>query len=207
MCLGCARYEVSATLVGRLDGVADAAIKRDNSGKIVALSGFGNMNAYPRAAGAAIGVGRSSEGDRLLQGRRAYQGRYSGPPAQAPGARYPIEDANRESRQGTWEPDPAGEQAAEAVALFPKPKGAERRDRRSRNLNEAAPTMARAQRIRQTAFCTTAGSTQDHLSGNALVTRYRARGPARSRSAQPGEGRREPAHLRDGVPGLERGHY
>ena len=47
MCLGCARYEVTATLVGRLDGVADAAIKRDASGKIVGFGGFGNMNAYP----------------------------------------------------------------------------------------------------------------------------------------------------------------
>ena len=47
MCLGCARYEVSATLVGRLDTVADAMVKRDASGKIVGLGGFGNMNAYP----------------------------------------------------------------------------------------------------------------------------------------------------------------
>jgi len=47
MCLGCARYEVTATLVGRLDGVADASIKRDASGKIVGFGGFGNMNAYP----------------------------------------------------------------------------------------------------------------------------------------------------------------
>jgi hypothetical protein len=47
MCLGCARYQVSATFVGRLDGVADATLKRDASGKIVGFGGFGNMNAYP----------------------------------------------------------------------------------------------------------------------------------------------------------------
>jgi hypothetical protein len=47
MCLGCTRYEVTATLIGRLDTVADAAVKRDASGKIVGLGGFGNMNAYP----------------------------------------------------------------------------------------------------------------------------------------------------------------
>lgn len=47
MCLGCARYTVSATLTGRLDTVADATIKRDGSGKIVGFGGFGNMNAYP----------------------------------------------------------------------------------------------------------------------------------------------------------------
>ncbi|MGH9598823.1 MAG: hypothetical protein ACRD27_03095, partial [Terracidiphilus sp.] len=47
MCLGCARYMVSATLVGRLDGVADATLTRDASGKIVGFGGFGNLNAYP----------------------------------------------------------------------------------------------------------------------------------------------------------------
>ena len=46
MCMGCARYEVTATLVGRLDTVADATLKRD-AGKIVGFGGFGNMNAYP----------------------------------------------------------------------------------------------------------------------------------------------------------------
>jgi len=46
MCLGCTRYEVAATLVGRLDGVADATLKREG-GKIVGFGGFGNMNAYP----------------------------------------------------------------------------------------------------------------------------------------------------------------
>ncbi len=47
MCLGCTRYTVAATLVGRLDSVADATLQRDSSGKIVGFGGFGNMNAYP----------------------------------------------------------------------------------------------------------------------------------------------------------------
>ncbi|MGO8756853.1 MAG: hypothetical protein ACLQG3_01895 [Terracidiphilus sp.] len=47
MCLGCTRYEVTATLVGRLDAVADASLAYDASGKIVGFGGFGNMNAYP----------------------------------------------------------------------------------------------------------------------------------------------------------------
>jgi hypothetical protein len=47
MCLGCMRYEVNATLVGRLDAVADAGIKRDASGKITDFGGFGNLNMYP----------------------------------------------------------------------------------------------------------------------------------------------------------------
>jgi hypothetical protein len=46
-CLGCARYEVTATITGRLDGVADATLRRDDAGKIIGLGGFGNLNAYP----------------------------------------------------------------------------------------------------------------------------------------------------------------
>jgi hypothetical protein len=46
MCLGCGRYEVSATLVGRLDGVSDASLRRDGTGKIIGLGGFGNLNGY-----------------------------------------------------------------------------------------------------------------------------------------------------------------
>jgi hypothetical protein len=47
VCLGCPRYQVQATLVGRLDAVATAGVQRDASGKIVGLDGFGNLNAYP----------------------------------------------------------------------------------------------------------------------------------------------------------------
>jgi hypothetical protein len=45
MCLGCVRYEVSATLVGRLDGTVPA-LSRDSTGKTIGISGFGNLNAY-----------------------------------------------------------------------------------------------------------------------------------------------------------------
>jgi hypothetical protein len=47
MCLGCARYEVAATLTGRLDAVADASLKHDGAGKITGFGGFGNLNQYP----------------------------------------------------------------------------------------------------------------------------------------------------------------
>ena len=47
VCLGCPRYQVQATLVGRLDAVATAGVQRDASGKIIGLDGFGNLNAYP----------------------------------------------------------------------------------------------------------------------------------------------------------------
>ncbi len=46
MCLGCTRNKVNATLVGRLDGVAAAEVRRDSTGKIAGWSGFGNLNAY-----------------------------------------------------------------------------------------------------------------------------------------------------------------
>jgi hypothetical protein len=47
MCLGCTRYAVSATLIGRLDGVESADLQRDKAGKIIGFGGFGNANAYP----------------------------------------------------------------------------------------------------------------------------------------------------------------
>jgi hypothetical protein len=46
VCLGCARYTVTATLVGRLDGSAGAGVARDASGKITGIDGFGNLNLY-----------------------------------------------------------------------------------------------------------------------------------------------------------------
>jgi hypothetical protein len=46
VCLGCTRYSVSATFVGRLDGSATAGVQRDAAGKVSAVTGFGNMNLY-----------------------------------------------------------------------------------------------------------------------------------------------------------------
>lgn len=46
ICLGCAKNVVSATLVGRLDSVASAGLRKDKAGKIISISGFGNLNAY-----------------------------------------------------------------------------------------------------------------------------------------------------------------
>jgi len=46
MCLGCNKFEVTATLVGRLDAVEKADLARDKAGKIIGFGGFGHMNAY-----------------------------------------------------------------------------------------------------------------------------------------------------------------
>ena len=62
MCLGCIRYDVTATLVGRLDAVPDATLQRDKAGKIVGFGGFGNLNAYPARLVSAIGCRCDTEG-------------------------------------------------------------------------------------------------------------------------------------------------
>jgi hypothetical protein len=46
MCLGCNKFEVTATLVGRLDSVEKATVQRDKANKIIGFGGFGHMNAY-----------------------------------------------------------------------------------------------------------------------------------------------------------------
>ena len=46
MCLGCVRFTVTATLVGRLDGTQDTGLTRDSAGAVTGISGFGNLNRY-----------------------------------------------------------------------------------------------------------------------------------------------------------------
>jgi hypothetical protein len=47
ICLGCTKSTVSATFVGRIDAVANVAMKRDKAGKVTDFGGFGNANSYP----------------------------------------------------------------------------------------------------------------------------------------------------------------
>jgi hypothetical protein len=46
ICLGCRRYNVTATVVGRLDGVRTAGVLRDATGRAIGVEGFGNANLY-----------------------------------------------------------------------------------------------------------------------------------------------------------------
>lgn len=46
MCLGCGKYQVTAILTGRIDATKAPGVLRDQSGKVVALNGFGNMRQY-----------------------------------------------------------------------------------------------------------------------------------------------------------------
>lgn len=46
VCLGCVKFTVTATLVGRLDGTKDTGLIRASGGKVAGLGGFGNLNRY-----------------------------------------------------------------------------------------------------------------------------------------------------------------
>jgi hypothetical protein len=46
MCLGCVKFAVTATLVGRLDGMKVVGLIRNSGGKVTGLGGFGNLNRY-----------------------------------------------------------------------------------------------------------------------------------------------------------------
>jgi hypothetical protein len=46
VCLGCVKFSVNATLVGRLDGAAATGYQRDAAGQLAGVSGFGHMNGY-----------------------------------------------------------------------------------------------------------------------------------------------------------------
>jgi hypothetical protein len=45
-CLGCVRSTVTATLTGRLDGVAATVLERDAKGMFTTVTGFGNLSRY-----------------------------------------------------------------------------------------------------------------------------------------------------------------
>jgi hypothetical protein len=124
MCLGCARYEVTATLVGRLDGVADAAVKRDASGKIVGFGGFGNMNAYPaRLVLASVSDVAPKEidyskTDAVTKGQSAM----TPPPGSGGGPEFDDPFAAALRLAAHVAAGPAADQTQRAVAVFPKGK-------------------------------------------------------------------------------------
>jgi len=124
MCLGCARYEVTATFVGRLDGVADAAIKRDASNKIVGFGGFGNMNAYPArlVLESVSDVSPKeidySKTDAITKGDSAL----TPPPGAGGGGEFDDPYATAERIAAHVGDNPAGQQAQKAIAQFPKNK-------------------------------------------------------------------------------------
>ncbi|HEY2462302.1 MAG TPA: hypothetical protein VGI16_15945 [Candidatus Acidoferrum sp.] len=102
MCLGCNRYNVKATLIGRLDGVKEGSAAQDGKGRLIMANGFGNLNRYSArmvlqsvsdvlpeeidyaAAAAATkndSVPQSSGRDPIAAAHRAAQAFKSGTPA------------------------------------------------------------------------------------------------------------------------------
>lgn len=123
MCLGCARYEVTATLVGRLDGVADASIKRDASGKIVGFGGFGNMNAYPaRLVLESVSNVTPKEVDYSKTDAITKGDAVLTPPPGSGGSEFDDPYAIGEKLASHVGNNPAGEQAQKAIGVFPKSK-------------------------------------------------------------------------------------
>jgi len=120
MCLGCARYEVTATLVGRLDAVADATLKRD-AGKIVGFGGFGNMNAYPvrlvleSVADVTPKEVDYSKSDAITKGDAVIA-----PPQTMGGPEFDDPFAAAQKMAAQLGSSPAGEELQRAVGAFPK---------------------------------------------------------------------------------------
>ncbi len=135
VCLGCVRNMVKATLVGRLDGV-QAGIKRDKTGKIVAISGFGNLNAYSarlvlqsvsEVAQQEIDYSKSApvtKGDVLPE-----------PPVVVPD---PLGDAHKMAK-GFGASSPFGDKLERAAAVFGKPN-----EPNSATISFGAPNLASA---------------------------------------------------------------
>lgn len=122
MCLGCARYSVTATLVGRLDGVANASLQRDKAGKIIGFGGFGNMNAYPaRIVLQSVSDIVEKEVD-YSKAAPPTKGDFGPPPGGPPQNIFdPVVDAGKsiEKLKGS----PAGDTVAKDVAQFAKNNG------------------------------------------------------------------------------------
>jgi hypothetical protein len=122
LCLGCVRYTVTATLVGRLDGVQSASLQRDKAGKIIGFGGFGNLNAYPaRLVLQSVADVQEKEVDYSKTGVPT-RGDFGAPQASQQEMFDPIFAAGKsvEKLKGS----PAGEPVAKDVAQFAKGNGA-----------------------------------------------------------------------------------
>lgn len=118
MCLGCGRYQVSATFVGRLDGVAKAGVQRDKAGKIVGLAGFGNLNDY--AARLVLQSVSDVSSKEIDYSKAAAATKEEMPPATTAGG-DPLE-AVRKAATAYGPDSETGKAIARAANALPKPK-------------------------------------------------------------------------------------
>ena len=117
MCLGCVKYMVNATLVGRLDGVESASLKRDKDGKIIEFGGFGNMNAYPaRLVLQSVSevTGKEEDYSKVDALQKDPNAAIPNPP----GGFDPVDAAQKSTERLAG--SPAGTQVAKDVAVFAK---------------------------------------------------------------------------------------
>lgn len=122
MCLGCVKSTVSATFVGRIDAVANVALKRDKDGKITDFGGFGNSNSYPaRLVLQSVSDITPKDIDYSKQAD-ALKGDHSGGGYGAPGSNSMF-DAVAEAQKfaaTSLVGVPAGDTVQKDVAVFPK---------------------------------------------------------------------------------------
>ncbi|MFZ0339968.1 MAG: hypothetical protein WAL45_18210 [Terracidiphilus sp.] len=170
MCLGCARYEVTATFTGRLDSVADASIKRDASGKIVGLGGFGNMNAYPaRLVLASVSDVTPKEidyskTDAITKGESGMT-----PPPGGGGGEFDDPFAVAVRLAGHIGAGPAGDQAQKDVALFPKGKEQNGVNVVMGGVGNEVPPDGQGTKDSPDGVLYNCVINRDHLQGNAVV--------------------------------------
>jgi len=118
MCLGCIRYEVSATLVGRLDGIENASLERDKAGKITGIGGFGNLNAFKtRLVLQSVSDVTPKEIDysKVIEASKGEPNFGAGP---GPGGEIDPFAAAHKSAAGFGANNPAGVQLERAVAAY-----------------------------------------------------------------------------------------
>ena len=123
LCMGCVENQVTATVIGRLDSVASATLKRDASDKIVGMGGFGNLNAYPAqlviqsVSDVTVKPEDYAKSDAITQGDQKDQ---QGPPQQQASSDDPLQAALKLA--AALNGKPMGDSVAKAVENLPKPK-------------------------------------------------------------------------------------
>lgn len=87
MCLGCVKFAVTATLVGRLDGTQDTGLTRDGGGTVSGIGGFGHLNRYSaRLVLQSVSEVSAQEIDYTKRGSPASDDAASGSRSFTPGA-------------------------------------------------------------------------------------------------------------------------
>ena len=125
MCLGCGENQVSATLVGRLDGVSETDLRRDASGKLTGLGGFGNLNGYPArlvlqsVSDVSSKPADYSKSDALTKGD-SDSARPSDQDRPEMGVIDPF--ATAATLVKALAGNPLGDQIQKAISVYPKPK-------------------------------------------------------------------------------------